>query len=575
MKYIYILLLLCVTRVNTNAQTFNLVSDINPTGDSNPFDFASFNGLVYFSASPSLNNNNLYSTNGTMQGTSQIPFLNSNDIPYSPNNITNFNNKLVFSAYDYTGDNEIWISDGTASGTQVLKNINSAGSSNPANFLIFGNLLLFTATDNLNGYALWATDGTTSGTQIIKAIGTIGYNQANYFLYGSMLLFTNNGPNGGSLWKTDGTTSGTQMLQPITSLGFVELNNKVYFAGNDSIHGNEFWQTDGTVNGTVLVKDINPTGSSNPYHLTVNNGKIYFSAANRVDTNTYYANTELWASDGTNAGTYLVKEIWPDTTKGSNPGFLNLYNGLIYFIAYDGISMGLWETDGTNIGTRLIKELNTNTSYDLPFCNYNGKLFFSVSIDTALLPGQLWQSDGSATNTVNVKSLGIVPPQFYVIYNNNMYMTADQGTNSSPDLRLWQSNGTDSGTEVIAPTISPNNNPLGITYEFFQMNNSLFFRASFNNAGNELWTLTTQSTGIKSSELISVSVYPNPANDKLFLDAKGAIVTEINIYSVTGGVAIQKKLPTNFIDITSLSEGLYLAEIKAEGVTIIKKFVKM
>jgi len=33
----------------------------------------------------------------------------------------------------------------------------------------------------------------------------------------------------------------------------------VFFAANDGITGFELWKSDGTAAGTVLVKDINPT----------------------------------------------------------------------------------------------------------------------------------------------------------------------------------------------------------------------------------------------------------------------------------------------------------------------------
>ena len=43
----------------------------------------------------------------------------------------------------------------------------------------------------------------------------------------------------------------------------VSLNNTLYFAANDGIRGTELWQTDGSAAGTVLVKDIN-SGSGLP-----------------------------------------------------------------------------------------------------------------------------------------------------------------------------------------------------------------------------------------------------------------------------------------------------------------------
>ena len=66
----------------------------------------------------------------------------------------------------------------------------------------------------------------------------------------------------------------------------------------------ELWKSDGTAAGTVMVKDINPgSGNSAPLSLTNVNGKLYFAANDGADGD------ELWKSDGTAAGTLMVKDI--------------------------------------------------------------------------------------------------------------------------------------------------------------------------------------------------------------------------------------------------------------------------
>ncbi|MEB3831575.1 ELWxxDGT repeat protein, partial [Phormidium sp. CCY1219] len=72
---------------------------------------------------------------------------------------------------------------------------------------------------------------------------------------------------------------------------------------DDGTNGFELWKSDGTAAGTVLVKDIRSgSGSSNPSNLTNINGTLYFGADD--GTNGF----ELWKSDGTAAGTVLVKD---------------------------------------------------------------------------------------------------------------------------------------------------------------------------------------------------------------------------------------------------------------------------
>src|SRR5258706_8409496 len=75
---------------------------------------------------------------------------------------------------------------------------------------------------------------------------------------------------------------------------FRAANGIIYFAANDGIHGKELWRTDGTDTGTYMVKDINEgTESSSPADMTESNGKIYFKAYTSV------TGTELFRTDGT------------------------------------------------------------------------------------------------------------------------------------------------------------------------------------------------------------------------------------------------------------------------------------
>jgi ELWxxDGT repeat protein len=72
----------------------------------------------------------------------------------------------------------------------------------------------------------------------------------------------------------------------------VNVNGTIFFSAIDGINGTEVWKSNGTTAGTILVKDIYPTGSSNPQHLVNVNGILFFIANNNI--NGY----ELWKSDG-------------------------------------------------------------------------------------------------------------------------------------------------------------------------------------------------------------------------------------------------------------------------------------
>jgi ELWxxDGT repeat protein len=114
----------------------------------------------------------------------------------------------------------------------------------------------------------------------------------------------------------------------------------MYLSATSAATGLELWKTDGTVAGTVLVKDIQDGAyGSGVRNLTNVNGTLFFSADDGV------GGYELWKSDGTSAGTTLVSDIQRGRGGSSPSNFVALGSTLI-FSANDG-SNGVVEWNGS------------------------------------------------------------------------------------------------------------------------------------------------------------------------------------------------------------------------------------
>jgi heat shock protein HslJ len=79
---------------------------------------------------------------------------------------------------------------------------------------------------------------------------------------------------------------------------------------------------------------------------------------------------------------------------------------------------------------------------------------------------------------------------------------------------------------------------------------------------------------VQDDSLNTLKLSPNPVSDVLSISSEGIVVESLSVYSITGQRIIHIIDPTNQIDVSSLSEGLYLLEITSENGRQIQKFIK-
>src|SRR4030042_5045678 len=105
------------------------------------------------------------------------------------------------------------------------------------------------------------------------------------------------------------------------------MGDKIFFTATSTETGDELYISDGTKAGTVLLKDINPgSGDASPRYLVQVNGKLYFQANDGTN------GVELWESDGTASGTKLAADIYSGT-ESSAPDMLTVLGDKIIFRA--------------------------------------------------------------------------------------------------------------------------------------------------------------------------------------------------------------------------------------------------
>jgi len=233
-------------------------------------------------------------------------------------------------------------------------------------------------------------------------------------------------------------------------------NIQVFFDANDGTHGTELWVTDGTAAGTSMVKDIDPgAGSSGPDYITpLGNGEVLFSAIDGTD------GRELWVTNGTAAGTSMVEDIYPGPYSSYPSGITPLGNGEAVFQPDNdnggrAQSSQLWVTNGTAAGTSVVTNfspagfLPTNLGNGFIAALGNGEAVFAGNDGTH--GTELWVTNGTAVGTSMVKDIylgaGSSAPQDITAIGNGEAMF--QALTPAYGWELWVTNGTAAGTSMV------------------------------------------------------------------------------------------------------------------------------
>ncbi len=534
--------------VYSHSNNWLAVSDGTQAGTSTfsltgtPASLTNVNGVLYFSISSSLWKSNL-----TEVGTTFIRTLNA-----APKNLTAVGNTLYFvgkftdSSFDDLGKSDgtaagtvavavssrltnltnvngtlyyhaqwsqLWRTDGTTAGTVEIIRFPKGGNAPSITELISSGTTVFLATPFNE---IYRSDGTNAGT--VKISDGIAISDSSNFTVAAerngelyiahtsglalinsqgiqnLLQRTNTGVPinvnneiyhvAGNLVKASGA-AGPQFLKSFerTATSVANVNGTLYFVADDGTSGAELWKSDGTTAGTVLVKDIWPgTFGSYPRYLTNVNGTLFFSAKDNTN------GTELWKSNGTAAGTVIVRDIASGSV-GSYPRELTAAGNVLYFSADNRVnSFELWRSDGTASGTVMVQDINPGIPSSFPsYLTYvnslpNPTLFFSAATANGR---ELWSTLVATNFTSPV--LDIQPGSGD---SNPRYMTEVAGTvyfaaTSAAGRELWRTNGSAGGTSQVRDIVAGTNS--SSPSRLINFNGTLYFAANDEMMGDQLW----------------------------------------------------------------------------------------
>ena len=314
---------------------------------------------------------------------------------FGPRGFFVHNETVHFYAQTSYTSNYLWETDGTASGTTTFTYSS-------------GTLAIDQHWTEYNGSFYARMEFSSTGREVAKFDGstvsllvdlTPGMNFGlpkmtnphSFTVHDGWLWFLG----AGCLYRSNGTAAGTTALVCDAGTDLVVFKDELYFGRNADNKGLELWKTDGTVSGTSLVVDawVGTNGGLVGPSFISTDDLLYFEAK----TGTANADRGLWVTDGTTAGSRLLRDgLW------ANLHLSVVFEDVVYFSPYDFSSgsssyvSGLWSTDGTSNGTVHYMGYGEDTQAAHPaLSNVNGMLYFRYSTGTAYTFGLMHNASGA------------------------------------------------------------------------------------------------------------------------------------------------------------------------------------
>mgnify|MGYP000890608201 FL=1 len=293
-----------------------------------------------------------------------------------------------------------------------------------------------------------------------------------------------------------GVNSGINTNNPVTEKDRIVFNGKLIFCAKGTSGTYQLWQSDGTLAGTSILKQIATNNvDSNPKNFTIFNStsgtKLYFSANNGAN-NFWGINDELWQTDGTTAGTVINSEMNQATTSspGSFPRGFIVFGSNFYFTAnVSPPGEEFYRNDGSLGGATLVRDINPGAANSSPknFTVANGKLFFAATNDN--IGRELYVAIGPTTASLSY--IDVLPVAN--IGSNPLYLTEYNNnvyfTAGVGGDQLWKSDGTIAGTSLITDFSISAGDPQD--YYVSPTLGLMFFSAATNATGREMHYVAT------------------------------------------------------------------------------------
>ncbi|MCW5906253.1 MAG: T9SS type A sorting domain-containing protein [Chitinophagales bacterium] len=324
---------------------------------------------------------------------------------------------------------------------------------------------------------------------------------------------------------------------------FVEMNGVLYFVGQDTYYNYELWATDGTQQGTHVVKELNQYGGAYIGKLYKVGNRLLFAATEDSGSVWDTKFFDLYVSDGTAQGTFKLADLdeWDNSFLESSR--VVTFNNKLVFCS----STHIMVSDGTVSGTKQLAPIS-QYAQGFGYCELNGKVYFLLQQNSGL---QVWSTDGTIQGTIMMKNLTSSSPSLNYAtdmkaHSGKLYI-AGAPSGQGSDLYVYDGNPNGAVTKVQLTNV-------GSAYPSqLHLYNNRLWMVAHNQSNINLYVINANHQAMVVSTSAHLPVYGELAsgnNRVYFADAEGKTIYSVaaeNDYQLQQIDLGDKRLPSYWV----------------------------
>ena len=354
---------------------------------------------VYFTAADSIHGRELWISDGTSEGTRMVADIVNGPVGSAPLNITAAGDSVYFVAFDFDHGDELWTSDGTAEGTYLVADV-AAGEDDAQlrDLTALDGKLYFVAStlevDRSSPEELWVSDGSADGTHPVDPIPR-------------NCLWDNRGPNEFVVLESELYFLLCGRLNVVTSTGSryiekgIDDDRPSYWLGTNRSTGSSLVLFDDqSQRWFEYVPPHARITSFNAYDqasLDPVDGQIaYFGdrVFAQIERTSDYQTTSigLWAFPRDSAKAFEIRDV--DDSMNRIPISFEIIDDTLYLVAeHKELGRELWRSDGTTSGTYVITDIAPLgfSSHPSEIIQLGDQLLFRATNDSSGI--EIWTID--------------------------------------------------------------------------------------------------------------------------------------------------------------------------------------